>query len=286
MKIKIKILCFLVFLFSGEITLSQNTKSEYALYNIGLGGVVGGFGAVINKGKEEKTLKVFANGFWRGAIGGGTIHVSKISVGEIAVKQDYSYSWLAKATNSLGTSFVENATLNKPLLSKFHLNVFAFNRIEFSTQEKLRIKYKLMPVAFLMTSYIAATTHFEFEKTVATGEFVFSSEKIHSLNYRGYTVGTTIVMNTGFINNKDTFAHELIHVYQYYDYNFINSFLNKPFEKLRTNSKFFSKLDFLYFDVQAPFLFGVYSIEKSKPKYYDNFFEKEAGFYPNTLRGI
>ncbi len=278
-----KLIIFL-FIFSISFNVhSQNTKFEFGLYNVGFGGFVGGIGALINKSKEEKPLKVFANGFWKGSIGGGMIYLSKLSVGEISYKGDYSYSWLAKVNNSLGTSFVENATLNRPLLSNFHINLLGFNRLEFSTQDKFKVKYKLMPIAFLMSTYVIATSKFEFNKTIATGELVFSSDKIVTKDYRGYTLGTTIVMNNDHVNSKSTFSHELIHVYQYYDFNFLNSFVNKPLNKFTNKSKFFSKLDFLYYDIQSPFLCGLYSIEQTKPKYFDNFFEKEAGFYSNTL---
>lgn len=272
------------FLISSGIS-SQNSKLEYGIYNITLGGLSGGFGALINKKKEEKPLKTFGNGFWKGCIGGGTIHLSKINVGEVSIKNNYSYSWLAKINNSLGTLFVENATLNRPLLSNFHINILGFNRIEISTQNKFKIRYKLMPTSFLLSTYVMATSKFEFNKTIATGELIFSSNKATSINYRGYTIGTTIVLNSDFkTNKKSTISHELIHVYQYYDYNFLNSFVNRPLNKLTSKSKFLSKIDFLYYDIQYPFLIGLYSIEKSKPKYYDNFFEKEAGFYSNTLR--
>lgn len=281
MKIVIKFIIYnLIIPFS---TYSQDTKLEYSLYNVGLGGFAGGLGALINKPKEEKPLKAFGNGFWKGCLGGGAIHLSKISVGEISNKNNYSYSWLAKINNSLGTSFVENAALNRPLFSNFHLNLFGFNRLEISTQNKFKVRYKLMPISFLLSSYVMITRKFEFNKTIASGELVFSSDKTTSLNYRGFTLGTTIVMNNNFINNKNTFSHELIHIYQYYDYNFLSSFVNKPLSNFTSKSKFLSRLDFLYYDIQAPFLFGLYSIEKSKPKYYDNFFEKEAGFYSNTL---
>lgn len=264
-------------------SFSQNSKLEYGLYNVSLSGFVGGFGALINKEKNEKPVKVFANGFWKGSIGGTMIHLSKISAGEIGRKNDYSYSWLAKINNSLGTSFVENATLNRPIFSNINVNLFGFNRIELGLESHLKIKYKLMPVSFLMSTYAIATSKFEFNISIKTGELVFSSNRIISTNYRGYTIGTTIVMNSNFIDNKKTFSHELIHVYQYYDYAFVNDFLDKPINKLKSKSHFLSKHDFLYFDLQAPLLFSLYSIEKSKSKYYDNFFEKEAGFYSNTL---
>jgi hypothetical protein len=43
-----KIILLLICLISFPIH-SQNTKFEYGIYNIGLGGFVGGFGALINK---------------------------------------------------------------------------------------------------------------------------------------------------------------------------------------------------------------------------------------------
>jgi hypothetical protein len=275
-----KIISFSLILLFSLKALSQDSKHEFGLYNIGLGGIVGGIGALINKPKDEKSLKSFANGFWKGSIGGGMIHLSKITTGEIAIQEDYLYSWLAKASNSLGTSFVENATLNRPLLSEFHIHIFGFNRIEFSTETKFKVQYKLMPVAFLLNTYVVATSKFEFEKTIASGELIFSSNKTVYTDYKGYTLGTTLVMHPNFIHNKATFSHEVIHIYQYYDYNFVNSFLSQSIY----NSKFLSQFDFLYYDLQGAILNPLYLIEKNRTdKYFDNFFEKEAGFYSNTI---
>ena len=263
---------------------SQNSKLEYGLYNIGLGGFVGGFGALINKTDKDKPFKTFTNGFLKGSLGGGFIQVSKLCVGEISSSNNYSYSWLAKINNSFGTSIVENATMNKPFFSKFHINILGFNRIELHRKKSFKLKYKLMPLAFLMNSYVATKSKFEWNKIIKTGEMVFSSNKISDNSYRAFTLGTTIVMNSNFLDNKSTFSHEPIHVYQYYDYNFINSLINKPLNNLTSKSEFISKLDFLYYDLQYPFLLTIYSLEKSKDKYYDNFFEKEAGIFSNTLR--
>src|SRR5690606_24240246 len=95
-----------------------------------------------------------------------------------------------------------------------------------------------------------------------------------------YTLGTTLVMHSNFIHNKATFSHEVIHIYQYYDYNFLNSFLSKPIY----NSKLLSQFDFLYYDLQGAILNPLYLLEKNRAdKYFDNFFEKEAGFYSNTI---
>lgn len=281
-----KIILIIIVLSFSTKSFAQESKLEFGLYNVALGGFVGGIGSLINKEKNEKPLKAFTNGFWKGTLGGGMIHISKMSSYEIGRKNNYSYSWLAKINNSLGTSFVENAALNRPIFSNINLNLFGFNRIEFSIENHLKVRYKLMPVSFLMSTYAFATNKFEISKTISTGELVFSSNKVISTNYKAYTIGTTIVLNSNFVDNKKTFSHELIHVYQYYDYAFVNSFLNKPITRIKSKSNFLSNYDFLYFDLQAPLLFSLYSIEKSKNKYYDNFFEKEAGFYSNTLNDL
>lgn len=263
-------------------SFSQNNKLEYGVYNISLGGIVGGVGALINNTNKEKPLKVFANGFVKGSIGGGFVHLSKLSVGEIAAKNKYEYSWLAKINNSIGTSIIENASLNRKIYDQININI-GFNRIELYPTEKFKVKYKIMPISFLLTTYTAFTTVFEMNKSIKSGEFVFSSNKIKS-NFNGYTLGTAIVLNNKLQNEKRTFSHELIHAYQYYDYNFVNSFLNKPTSKTFSDSSFFNNKKLFYYDLQIPILYSLYRIEyKSGESYYENFYEREAAVYSNSF---
>ncbi|PKP25858.1 MAG: hypothetical protein CVU03_05865 [Bacteroidetes bacterium HGW-Bacteroidetes-2] len=95
----------LIFLLLYTNFQAQN-KTEIALYNIGLGSVFGGIGAVINKNPEDKIGEIFLNGFWKGAIGGYLIYESKNLVGKIPEKGHWEYSWAAKMVNSAGTSIV------------------------------------------------------------------------------------------------------------------------------------------------------------------------------------
>lgn len=278
---KNKLLLIIIVLFVNSSIYSQNNKSEFLYYNIGLGGFVGGLGAVINKKPDEKFGKVFLKGFSQGALGGGLVYVSKNIVGEIAVKQDYKYSWYGKFTNSFGNSIIENATLNRNFYDQFNFN-FGFNRIEVYPANKFKVKYKLMPVSFILSLYVASQSKFEVEKTIATGELVFSSSKFDS-RYRGLTIGNAVVLNSDFVQNKNTISHEFIHIYQYNDYNFVNTFLDKPINRLFKNSKFYVKTKrFLYYDLQAPILHGLYLLSNGT-NYYDNFYEREAGTFSNTL---
>jgi hypothetical protein len=257
-----------------------------ALYNIGLGSIFSGVGALINKKPNEKWHKVLLKGMGQGALGGYLIYESKNLIGKIEQKQSLKYSWFGKVANSAGTSIVENASSNRNFWEKWHLNI-GFNRLEFYAKDKFKIKYKIMPVSLLMTAYTAIGNKFELERTLQTGEIIFSSSDIsvNEISTRGVTIGNILLLNTDSLNNYDLYSHEIIHVYQYYDYNFVNTYLNKPFDNWKSKSNTFHKMnDLFYFDMQGAVLRPLYLLENGNRNcYYDNFFENEAGFYSNTI---
>lgn len=270
-----------MFLFSNYSN-GQNSNSEMALYNIGLGSVFSGIGSLINKKTNEKWHKVLLKGMGQGAFGGYLIYESKNLIGNIESQEKWEYAWYGKIVNSAGTSIIENASSNRNFWEKWHIN-FGFNRLEVYTEEKIKVKYKIMPISLALTVSGAIGNKFEFNRTLQTGEIIFSSD---NTEYKGYTLGNIIVMNRAEINSFDTYSHEIIHIYQYYDFNFINTYLNKPMNKWNTNSKTFKSInDIFYLDLQAPVLRGLYLLENiNRNSYYGNFFENEAAFYSNTRR--
>jgi len=266
---------------------AQN-KTEMALYNVGLGSVFGGIGAVINKNPEDKIGEIFLNGFWKGAIGGYLIYESKNLVGKITEKEHWEYSWAAKMVNSAGTSIVENATSNRGLFEQWHFNI-GFNRIEFYTKNQFKVRYKIMPVSFILTTITASKTKFEFSRSLQTGELIFSqSDLLLDRNKRAFVFGNVMVIDTNHLDNYFLFSHELIHIYQYYDYNFINSYFNKPVMNWKNKSNTFNRINnLLYFDTQGIILRGLYLYENSANNcYFDNFFEYEAEFFARRGRVI
>ncbi len=274
-----------MFLFSSYSN-GQNSNSEMALYNIGLGSIFSGVGALINKKPNEKWHKVLLKGMGQGALGGYLIYESKNLIGKIEQKQSLEYSWYGKFVNSAGTSIIENASSNRNFWEKWHLNI-GFNRLEFYTQNKFKIKYKIMPVSLLLTAYSAIGNKFELERTLQTGEIIFSNSDISGdgISARGVANGNILVLNSNSLNEFDLYSHEIIHIYQYYDYNFVNTYLNKPFDNWKSKSNTFDKMnDLLYFDMQGAVLRPLYLLENGNRNcYYDNFFENEAGFYSNTI---
>lgn len=271
---------FLVLLLFGSFISPAQTRTEIAAYNIGLGALGGGIGAVINKKPGQKTGKVFLKGLWQGALGGYLVYESKNIVARIAEEEKLVYSWPAKFVNAAGTSIIENAAANRDFWERWHLHI-GFNRIEIYTKDKFRVKYKIMPVSLIITAESVFSTKFEFDYTLQTGEFIFSkNDIIASRGSVAYANGSrTIVFDSSQLNNYEAFAHEIIHVYQYHDYNFLNVYPNKLYTKWEKSSKTFKKIySLFYFDIQGPFLGSLYLLEEADQKY-DNFFEYEAQFF-------
>ncbi|MBA3985173.1 MAG: hypothetical protein H0X63_00985 [Flavobacteriales bacterium] len=259
-----------------------------AAYNVGLGSIFGGIGAVINKNPEEKTGKVFVKGLWQGAVGGYLIYESKNIISKIPEKEKWEYSWAAKFVNAAGTSIVENAASNRGLWEQWHFHI-GFNRIELYTKDEIKIRYKIMPISLVLTGITASKTKFEIKKSLQTGELIFSDSNLRTeRNWRAYVLGNIMVVDDSVFDDYFVFAHEIIHIYQYYDYNFINSYTNPLKENWSGKSRTFNKINNLfYFDIQGPILTGLRRLAgKSGNCHFDNFFEYEAEFFAQRGRVI
>jgi hypothetical protein len=281
---KFKILILLITFSVHKNAISQEPRAEMLLYNIGLGSISSGIGALINKEEHEKWHKVMFKGMAQGALGGYLVYESKNLIGKIEKEQKWEYGWYGKLVNSAGTSIIENAASNRNFWEKWHLNV-GFNRIEFYTKNGLKVKYKIMPVSFILTStaLISPEAKFEFKRAIQTGEFIFSNDN-PKYPSGATTFGNLFIVSKERLNDHKLFAHEIIHIYQYYDFNFVNTYFNKPRNLWVENSKAFKRVDqILYLDMQYPVLGGLYTIENQNiDSKTDNFFEYEAGYYSRT----
>lgn len=261
---------------------SQQSEFEIGLYNAGLGGFGGAIGAVINKKPNEKIFNVFCSGFLKGSLGGTFVYGSKKMVSQIHIKEKIEYNWLAKILNSLGTSMIENASSNRKLFEQLHINI-GFNRLEFYTKENFKIKYKVMPVAFVTTFISAIDSKPEWNLMLRSGEVIFSTNYKNSNNFRGQALLSSFKLRESEINNYSVLAHEIIHLYQYNDFNFVNPYFSDLTNKINTGNKFIDSN--VYWDFNSIVIAGLYQLENvNRSNYYNNFFEYEAGFFSNTLR--
>lgn len=276
-------------MFLPTVNHAQNapntTDFKQGIYNIGLGSVIGGVGAVINKKPDEKTGKVFLRGVLQGALGGYLVFESKRMIREFGKTENYSYVWGSKIVNAAGNSIIENASNNNRYWESWHIN-FGFNRIEFnprSTENK--IKYRVMPFSLIATASAFTVAKLNLTRTAKTGTFVFTAEKIPTnSNYDPYGQARlntiAIIYNLESDIDAQVTAHELIHTYQYEELSGFNAFL-KPF-----NQKLDSKYNavktyhkYFYTDWNALIKMLSYSIDNKLNGYHNSFYEGEAGYY-------
>lgn len=281
---KLKILITSVVLLLCLNLNSQNNNGEALAYNVGLGSFFGGIGAVINKDKNQKWHRAFLKGFWQGALGGYVVYEGKKRIYDFSRTKDYKYAWASKIIYSAGNSMIENAASNKDLWAKWNITI-GFNRIEFETQEKFKVNYQLMPLSLISTIHTATKGKFNFEESVKTGVFIFTTmdENNLSLSLTGETFRNNILLLDTGEKFYNILPHEIIHTYQHQDFQNINTFFIKN-KKEYINNELLKKLDkFIYLDLHSLMLEGLYNLEKSDKCYYDNFFEQEANFYSLRL---
>ena len=276
----------ILFLFLTNNSFSQANDTEAFFFNISIGGVFGTIGAIINKKPNEKLDKVILKGFSQGTLGGYLTFESKRVLRLGVENEDWKLIWAAKLINAGGTSIKDNAAHNEDFWNKWHINI-GFNRLEFETKNKLKINYKIMPVALVYNTLAFTQAKFDFDTSLKTGEFIFQSGdyRLYESGSRGVTFPGTIVLRNN-VNSYNIITHEIIHIYQSNDFSILNTYYIKPLKKIENKSKVFSKINnHIYYDFHYIPLRLFYNLEtKSANKYYDNFFEHEAGYFSNTLQ--
>ena len=283
---------FLIFFFFifFQNSQAQNNDFEAGLFNVGIGSVLGGIGAVINKEPQEKFGKTLLKGLGQGALGGYLVFESKRLVREFAKSGNYGYVWPSKIVNSAGTSIIENAAANRDFWTRWHLNI-GFNRFEVSTENNVKFKYRIMPGT--LAGAISSLTRGKFnpELSLKTGTPIFTTnslQKDREENSR-ITYGTVpLFTNSIVLLNNDNglvaLPHEIIHTYQYESFSGINSFLNRPKDYLEAKNKiirFYQKI--FHTDFNYLFSQGIYYLANPNGtnQKKNNFLEREAIFYGN-----
>ena len=274
-------LIFFLFIFFQN-SQAQNNDFEAGLFNVGIGSVLGGIGAVINKEPQEKFGKTLLKGLGQGALGGYLVFESKRLVREFAKSGNYGYVWPSKIVNSAGTSIIENAAANRDFWTRWHLNI-GFNRFEVYTNESFKMSYRIMPFAFYSAVANATEGDFNLRKSLKLGTFVFTANEIkmpNGKNASGFNRTNSIVVVNN-LKGASTEAHEIIHTYQYESFSGINSFLDRNQKNFSNHSKIYKKYSKIFYtDFNAIFHSGLYVIETwNAKKYKDNFFEEEAFYF-------
>ncbi len=280
-----KQLCFfLVFVFSFNAK-AQNLEPQIVTYNVLVGGITGGIGAMINKKKDQKWHKAFVKGFVVGLGGGAVVYSGKKLNSLIAVRQNLSYGWVSRAVFSAGNSIVENAAANRDFWSMWHYDI-GFIRLEFHTKDR-RLLPRFMPSTFGGMIFLAANGRFDYKTSLRSGTPTFDTGKIR---YAPRLVGSTA--SNGFLFTDtlvrvgqvyyDTYAHEMVHAFQFQEFSGINTYFNPISDKWKAKSPTFNKISkWIYLDMNYEAMLFNYFIINQGPhgkRYCHNYLENEAEF--------
>jgi hypothetical protein len=262
---------------------AQHQERTVFVYNVAFGGFSAGIGSVINKPKEVNWKKAFIRGFWQGSIGGLINYSSKKVLYLVNKNQQEVYAWPAKLLHATGYSIIENASAYLPFLQNWTMDV-GLLRFDFSLSTK-KFKARLLPEALIATIIAANYGTFDAGTSLKTGEIIFKTYHLLNLptlseDNPGVTFGRAIVYTYGPQSSytKDRIlSHELIHRFQYNEYQVFNTWLKPVYTKTKSKTlqSIFSK--YVYADIPYFFLpyYTLYGVHLGQ-HYYRNFYEFEA----------
>jgi hypothetical protein len=276
------IIVVLILLVTKQSLRAQNYEARSIIYNSLSGAVSGGIGALINKKQNEKWYKVLAKGFVSGAGGGFIVYGGKRLNHLIGDKQEPGYAWLSRAVFSAGNSIVENASSNIDFWKRWHFDI-GFVRLELNTGP-FNFTPRLMPSAFGSTIFMAANGNFNLHETLRSGTLVFLTPVIkYAPKFVASTPGNGILFTSGLGGTElyRTYAHEMVHVFQFQEFSGLNYFLKPLGTKAKERSAGFKKVSkWIYLDLNYEFMCLNYFLIQGgyKDSYSRNYLENEAEF--------
>jgi hypothetical protein len=186
-----------------------------------LGGLAAGVQRVLHHGS-------FAEGFTRGALGGGVSYLGK----RAAVARFSGAGFLGREVNAVGASITRNAALGVGILDTLVLPVgpvLAF--VDPRHVRSSRLRLDLNQAYWLAYGLTEKRLKLDWARTLSAGAPVFQATR--QVKERGKTtdglmVGGMVVMSPSLgANTEDVFAHERVHVLQR---DFIETALGVPLE--------------------------------------------------------
>lgn len=252
-----------------------NPEKKILLYNISLGSVIGGVGAVLNREKKAKIWKTFFNGILKGDLGGSFLYAGKRIASEVTLRKGLWPAIPSRLLHGVGMSMIENAALNERLLERAHLN-FSFVRMDWHW-EKQRLPYvRIQPFSLIHFILKWGKGNLNIKSSLMLGTPVIDEVEFEKERRLGLTYLQTILLRNEVQNDYKTTVHELVHVMQFQEYLLTNTLLNKVDLKLRKVGLYDVASKYIHLD--WPVFLWFYHFEKDTrfgcP--YDNFYELEA----------
>lgn len=287
-RMRIIIFCFLVagtFRLNAQSDNFRSERTKMAIYNIGVNGLFGGIGSLINKKDDDKNFRTFINGFYKGAIGGTVSHVGLSMSHLIQSQENLVYAWPARLVNAMGSSIVQNAAENNKMFERLHFNLYAARLEYFPYRKEFKARFFTSSLYGIVS--VGIGNKFDLGKSLQSGILYFQSDggfqNVSGFSSRGTGQVSSIGMNSELFGEEfyRIYAEEVAHIQQYDRKVAGNAFLAKSDQKWKANSKSYNKLSkYIYLDLNGPAFYFAYRIANGNG-YSNNFFEKEAVNYAN-----
>ncbi|WKN41162.1 hypothetical protein [Tunicatimonas pelagia] len=283
------LLVFVIFIFIATSSIAQSSefktqRAQLAVFNIGLNGLIGGVGSLINNNDGQANFRTFARGFYKGAIGGGISHIGLSMAHQIDKQQSMALAWPVRMVNSLGSSIIQNAAEDKRMFERLHFNLYLTRLEFFPYQSQKKFKARLFTSSVYGLLVVGKGARFDLGKTLLSGIMYFESDGRFSSSI-GSGRATGQVSSIGIRSDLegaefyDTFAEEVAHIMQYDRKVGGNALMKNIDTKWRESSTFYKSLSkYIYLDLNGPVFWLAYTIENSTSC---NFFEQEAVNYAN-----
>ena len=250
-------------------SLNQQRR-EFAIVNVGINGIVGGVGALINKRKGEKPIHVFIKGLGQGCLGGTFQVVGKELTNQIRIKQNIGYAWPARLTNAIGNSIAQNAANNINFWERWHFNLGLF-RMDYDVKEK-HLQLRVFPSSVYGTIAAGRQAKWNLKKTLQTGIMIYEKDGLVK-GLGGVSVGFAFVSSIALDKNlagMDYFglvAHEVVHILQYENMIWINPMLTRLDRKWKKSIPLYQSLSkYMYADLNGLTILGLYLTQINLPR--------------------
>lgn len=286
------IFCFLVigtFRLNAQSDNFRSERTKMAIFNIGINGLFGGIGSIINKKDGDKNFRTFINGFYKGAIGGTVSHVGLSMSHLIQSQENIVYAWPARLVNAMGSSIIQNAAENNKIFERLHFNLYVARLEYFPYRKEFKARFFTSSLYGIIS--VGIGNKFDLVKSLQSGILYFESDRGFQ-NVSGFSsIGTGQVSSIGMKSDLleeefyRIYAEEVAHIQQYDRKVAGNAFVAKLDQKWKGNSKSYNLLSkYIYFDLNGPSFYFAYRIANGNG-YCNNFFEKEAVNYANRRVG-
>lgn len=239
--------------------------------NVGVNGLVGGLGSVINKKPGQQGGKVFLKGFAQGCLGGAIQFGGKSLTYQINRHDNLGWIWPARLVNAAGSSITMNAASNRNFWEAWRVNLW-FLRMDYDLTTR-KFRTRVSTTGIYATLHVGVGNTLKLGPTLATGTFVFEGSQgwvsSGGNRYTGIGYATAIGYPPEWEQEGTYYewmAHEFAHILQYDNFSFINSYFDKANTRWIENSKGYKGLSkYVYFDLGGPLFYLTYLAESNQP---------------------